>query len=78
MLRETTEEDLRYWDTNEALGLKPYYAIFGSQMVTYASPYAVMRCLGVIAAADQALCLADKMELVRDKVKGARQGRKDI
>ncbi|KAH8367494.1 hypothetical protein KR084_005749 [Drosophila pseudotakahashii] len=53
---------------HEALGLEPYYAMFGTRMVTHASAYAIMRQLGGVSATDQVVCLADKMELTRDRV----------
>jgi len=68
MLRATTDKDERHWDRiactlksgyHETLGLEPYYAMFGTRMVTHASAYAMLRSLGGIEAADRALCLAD-------------------
>jgi len=81
ILRPTIATDQRNWDTqlsriecalrnglHESIGMEPYYAMFGSRMVTHGTAYPILRKLGGIQAGDPQISLPDKMELIRQKV----------
>jgi len=48
--------------------MEPYYAMFGTRVVTHGTAYPILRSLGGIQAGDLQICLPDKMELIRQKV----------
>jgi len=53
---------------HESIVMEPYYAMFGTRMVTHGTAYPVLRKLGGIQAGDPQISLPDKMELIRQKV----------
>jgi len=48
--------------------MEPYYAMFGTRVVTHGTAYPILRNLGGIQAGDLQISLPDKMELIRQKV----------
>jgi len=50
---------------HESIGMEPYYAMFGTRMVTDGTAYPILRKLGGIQAGDPQISLPDKMELIR-------------
>ncbi|XP_070075667.1 uncharacterized protein [Drosophila takahashii] len=48
--------------------MEPYYAMFGTQMVTHGTAYPILRKLGGIQTGDPEISLPDKMDLIRQKV----------
>jgi len=78
ILRATIATDQRNSDTqlsrigcalrnglHESIGMEPYYAMFGTRMVTDGTAYPILRKLGGIQAGDPQISLPDKMELIR-------------
>ncbi|KAH8357348.1 hypothetical protein KR084_003042 [Drosophila pseudotakahashii] len=53
---------------HESIGIEPYYAMIGTQMVTHGTAYPILRKLGGIQTGDPEISLPDKMDLIRQKV----------